>query len=642
MPQPIDADDLWSARVPSQPAVSADGTRVVFVLGTLDRAADRPVHELWSTTVGGDTARLTAGPADRSPGFLADGSVSFVRADAGPPQVWRIPADGGEPAEVTTPEHFPLGVLSSAWSPDAKRLAVVTLGAFPDPTAPLVVGTAFNKADGLGRFGDLSLDLVVLDVESGERTRLVSGLPTIDGVTWSPDGTTIAFATHRDDRWDTNFTGVIETVDTSAPESRKRLCTGLFGMGTTLRFTPDGSTLIAVGRQDISIGHAHLLAIDPGTGQVRRIAPELDRNVLAGPGGEAPGAPPRFGPDGLLYFAVREHGLTHLYAVDWATPDAAATRVFGSATESVDGLDIAESGRLAFVKSTVDRFPEIVVLDGGKVVHRTELSTFDTSRLLAWHERWFEISDGVRVQGWLMRPRDADGPTPLLLDIHGGPHAAWSPLPDANFLYRQEFAERGWSVLLLNPRGSDGYGEDFFTAVVGGWGANDAADFLEPVATLVAEGLVDKGKVAVTGYSYGGFATLYLSSHHPDVFAAAVAGGVVSDLATISGTSDLPHYFSALEMAQGEDIDLAALRAVSPIAKVRDVTAPTLIMQGADDQRCPVGQAEQWFVGLRETGVPTRLVLYPGASHLFVIIGRPSQRVDYRARLHGWLAEHVR
>ena len=141
------------------------------------------------------------------------------------------------------------------------------------------------------------------------------------------------------------------------------------------------------------------------------------------------------------------------------------------------------------------------------------------------------------MQGWLIRDPDAAGPGPVLLDVHGGPHNAWNGAADPAHLYHQVLAERGWTVLIVNPRASDGYGEAFYAATTGAWGVSDAPDFLEPLDALVAEGIADPARLAVTGYSYGGYMTCYLTSRDGR-FAAAVAGGCVSDLSSMAGTSD--------------------------------------------------------------------------------------------------------
>jgi CubicO group peptidase (beta-lactamase class C family)/acetyl esterase/lipase len=256
-------------------------------------------------------------------------------------------------------------------------------------------------------------------------------------------------------------------------------------------------------------------------------------------------------------------------------------------------------------------------------------------------EREFTITDGTVVSGWLIRDPDAaDGPAPLLLDVHGGPHNAWNGAADEIHLYHQELAARGWSVLLLNPRGSDGYGEHFYNAALGAWGEADAKDFLEPIDQLVADGIADPRRLAVAGYSYGGFMTCYLTSRD-DRFAAAVTGGVVSDLISMAGTSDSGHAISELEFAAPPWAERDRYTALSPLTHVDKVRTPTLIVQGAADVRCPIGQAEQWHTALRQRGVPTRLVLYPEAAHLFILDGRPSHRLDFNQRVLDWVEQYA-
>jgi dipeptidyl aminopeptidase/acylaminoacyl peptidase len=251
-------------------------------------------------------------------------------------------------------------------------------------------------------------------------------------------------------------------------------------------------------------------------------------------------------------------------------------------------------------------------------------------------EREFTVSDGTVVPGMITRDPATPPGGPLLLDIHGGPHNAWTPFGDPVRLYQQELAARGWTILTLNVRGSDGYGEAFYTAAVGNWGKGDEQDFLQPVAELVAEGLVDGERLAVTGGSYGGYATCWLTARS-DVFKAAVACGAIVDLTSMTGTSDDGRGFAVFEL--GDDRDRFA--ELSPLTHVDAVRAPTLLLHGGADERCPVGQAEQWFSALRVASVPARLVLYPGASHFFVFAGRPSHRVDYNRRVVDWVTEHV-
>ena len=353
-----------------------------------------------------------------------------------------------------------------------------------------------------------------------------------------------------------------------------------------------------------------------------------------------PGAGPQLVDDDVL-FCVRDAGCSHLYRVA-ADGGAEPKLVLGGADRVISGLSVA-GGRAALVAATATSFGEVLTVDLTTGVETVLTRHGDSVGEIDWFARQprdFQISDGTTVSGWLIQDPDQTGPRPTLLDVHGGPHNAWNGAADEVHLYHQELVSRGWAVLLVNPRGSDGYGKAFFTAAVGGWGEADASDFLEPLDVLVAEGIADPQRLAVTGYSYGGYMTCYLTSRS-DRFAAAVAGGVCSDLSSLTGTADAGYLLATAELAAlpWRNPDRLALQ--SPFSQVGNVHTPTLVFQGTDDLRCPVGQAQQWHSALRELGVPSRLVLYPGASHLFVLSGAPSHRVDFNQRIVDWVEQYA-
>ena len=638
----LETPDTLVVRTPASPVISHDGSEVAFVVSRDNRETDKLDSAIWRLR-DGVAAPIEQIEAGSSPQYLADGSLAFLSAASGVPQVAVL--RDGEVAQVTAAPLTPFGVMAAAWSPDSSRVAVVAVESLAFPGQPIVASTTFHKMDGLGRIGDAHLAVAVIDVASGEAKVLRSGLRSAATLAWSPDGNTLAYSTWRDDDWDQHHTGVVELINVATGEG-KRVFEGLVGLGGAAAFTPDGLALIISGREDIAMGITHLLRVPLDGGEVRALGAELDRNVLAGGGGAYPGSELRFTAGGArLLFTIREGGVAQIFAVDHADPEAKAELVFGDDRSCLFGLDTADDGTVVFVRATDTEFAEVEVhAPDGELMHRTSLALdapADTLLLANWQERWFEAADGTRVQGWLLRPANAEGATPLLLDVHGGPHNAWMPIADPGFLYHQQLVSRGWSVLIVNPRGSDGYGDAFFRGVTGAWGTADADDLTIGVHALVAEGLADPAKLAVTGYSYGGFSVCSLTSLFPNLFAAAIAGGVVSDIAAMSHTADLAGVFSRLEMGQGRALDHAALRAASPIARVHDVCTPTLILHGLEDQRCPVQQAEAWFAGLREAGAPAQLVMYPGASHLFVILGAPSQKIDYRERLFAWLEQWV-
>ncbi|MGA5299523.1 serine hydrolase [Nucisporomicrobium flavum] len=648
MPRRQRIEDLLALIVPGQPALHPDG-RVAYVQRTADAEADRVRYELWCAGGGSDPRRLTRGPADTAPAWSPDGSrLAFLRAGDGTAQMWLLPAAGGEPEQLT---HLPLGAGRPVWSPDGTRIAfaaAVDTAAAPGEDAdaagrrrthaPVVIDRLDYQADGTGLLRGMRKHLFLVDVTTGRCRQLTDGDWHAGDPAWSPDSTRLAFTAATAPDADLVARAPVHVLDVDDRHARPRVAGLRDGFGSTVTWTPDGEALIVVGMPGDPVGHARLLRVPLDGGEVRDLAAGLDRNVMPGAPGY-PGGTPQFTADGAtLLFCVRDRGCTHLYAVDAAGGDPRP--VVAGAGRVVSGLSVA-GARAAVVLATPTSYGDVVTVDvaGGEETELTGGGDTDVE-LFPREEREFTIADGTVVHGWLIRDPEAQGPGPLLLDIHGGPHNAWNGAADDVHLYHQELVADGWTVLLLNPRASDGYGERFFTATQGAWGEADAADFLEPIDELVAEGVADPQRLAVTGYSYGGYMTCYLTAHD-ERFAAAVAGGVVSDLASMAGTSDDGAFLAAYELGGPPWQNPDRYAAMSPLTRVGEVATPTLILHGEADVRCPAGQAQQWYTALRERRIPAELVLYPGASHLVIVDGPPSQRLDYNRRVAEWVRRHT-
>jgi dipeptidyl aminopeptidase/acylaminoacyl peptidase len=386
------------------------------------------------------------------------------------------------------------------------------------------------------------------------------------------------------------------------------VCTGVWWLGERL--------VVSAVDAARPMGHTRLYELGPEP----RVLCEIDRNVMTGAPGY-PGAAPQLH-NGEIVFCARDGGFTHLYRLD-------GTKLIRG-DQVVSGVSAA-AGRIAYVAATPYSAGNLYLTDGDGEATTLAAYELEGVRLFTPGARAFTLGDGTTVEAFVLRDDTRDEPGPLLLDVHGGPHNAWAPVFDGVHLYHQVLAARGWTVLLVNPRGSDGYGEAFYTAVHGAWGIADADDLLGPVDTLIQEGVADPERLAVAGYSYGGYMSCWLTTR-TDRFKAAIPGGCVTDLAGSSGTSDLGHLLAEHEIGDQPD-------ELSPLTYVDRVSTPTLLLHGEADDRCPVGQAEQWFAALRARRVPVRMVRYPGASHLFIINGRPSHRVDYNERIVTWL-EH--
>jgi dipeptidyl aminopeptidase/acylaminoacyl peptidase/CubicO group peptidase (beta-lactamase class C family) len=623
-------DDLTAVALPEQPALSPDGSEIVYVLRTSDTDADINRTALWRVgTREGEPDQLTAGPADSAPAWSPDGtSVAFLRDG----DVWLLPPRGGEARRLTA---LPLGAGRPVWSPDGSRIAF-TAPVAGDADGPIVAERLDYQVEKAGWRHGVRSHLHVVDVEDGSCRRVTSGDWDAGDPAWSPDGRRLAFAAATADDRDLVLRVPVHVIGLERAADPEPVAL-MDGVATALAWTPDGSGLLVVGGESPA-AHAHLLHVPLEGGDPVDLAGSLDRNVM--PGGPGyPGATPQVAGDGrTVVFCIRDRGCTHLYCVVCTGGEPRA--LVAQPGTVISGVSVVGSAA-AVVVATPTSFGEIGVVDleGGAPTIRTAHGTLPEAELFPREEREFTISDGSVVHGWLVRNPEAPTPQPLLLDIHGGPHNTWNGAADPVHVYHQELAARGWAVLLLNPRGSDGYGEDFYRGVVDGWGAADASDFLEPIDALVADGIADPERLAVTGYSYGGYMTCFLTSRD-DRFAAAVAGGAVSDLVSEVGTAQDGHVLARYELGGESWANRDTYAAMSPLARVEHVRTPTLVYHGDADRTCPVGQAQQWHTALRERGVPTSLVLYPGEGHLFVLDGRPSHRLDFNRRVVDWVERH--
>ncbi|HET6909946.1 MAG TPA: serine hydrolase [Mycobacteriales bacterium] len=633
-------DDLYRIPAVSEPTLSPDGKWVAYVVTTPERDEDAYRSCIWRVSTAGDQAarRWTTGPRDGAPRWSPDGKqLAYVATDKdGVPQVFVSPTDGGAAAQLTT---LRTGVGDLQWSPDGTKLALVSgISLAEQPSdSPVVLDRLGYKFDGAGLLGLRRMHLFVVDVANRTTLQLTAGDFSVNGARWSPDGSTIAYGAEASADSDVTGTSAVYVVPATGGVPQRITPTDAT-LSTPVWF-PDGEQILVAGRERFETGATRLYAVAAAGGAPKPVA-MLDRNVMVGAPGYA-GARPIVLTDGTILFAARDRGCTHVYG---ATADTPPDKRIAGSDRSVSGLSTA-AGLVAYVVADPTSNGEVAVatVEGSNErVLTTHCSDALADVELAVAEpRLFSAPDGTAIEGWLLRPRERDGATPLLLDIHGGPHNAWSPVFDGVHLYHQELVARGWSVLILNPRASDGYGEEFYRATVANWGVADEGDFLAALDSLVAQGEVDPSRIVVTGYSYGGYMTCWLSARHPARWAAAIPGGVVSDLVGMAGNADVGRLMAGLEFGGQPWSVPDRYRELSPITYVDRVTAPTLILHGEQDDRCPVGQSEAWFGALRMRRVPVELVRYPGGSHLFILNGRPSHRADWCRRIVDWATTHT-
>ena len=269
--------------------------------------------------------------------------------------------------------------------------------------------------------------------------------------------------------------------------------------------------------------------------------------------------------------------------------------------------------------------PQLLTVLNADLLHGIELAGYE--------EIWYDSYDGTEVQGWIVTPPGFDpaGEYPLMLVIHGGPHAMY----DVGFSYeRQSYAANGYVVLFTNPRGSTGYGTDFGNAVDNAYpGKFDYEDLMSGVDVVVDRGYIDTSRMYIEGCSGGGILTLW-SIAHTDRFAAAASRCPVTNWIAVAGLTDMTaRVFSQFDVPFWEDPSDWIQQ--SPLFHVGRVNTPTLLMTGVRDARTPIGEAEQYYASLKFRGVPTRLIRMNDEWHGTDRV-RPSNFIRTRLYIMSW------
>ncbi len=653
------------------PKPSPDGARVVFALAHVDADENRYRSELWLySRASGEARAFTSGPSDASPAWSPDGSaIAFlgVRGDDQEPQVYLLPVGGGEARRLSSGlkgagqlAFRPDGraVTVTAWKDEAEDdtadlwRAIEEAGALPKEGARTqdvrMSARVKYRADGVGYADDRRRHVAQVEVGDApaEAKWLTTGAYDVMQYAWHPGGTRLAFMRGHtgklDEYWDT---GVYE-VDTAAGSEARRIAYPGGRIGG-FAWSPDGARLALIA-EDQSLGVAtdqRLWLCDPSDGSLTRLASDLDRPFGPGMFGDSAPFPERadiaWDPDGQgLCVQVQDEG--SVYPVHVRLSDGRRTRLV---PESFRGncasVARAPDAYWSAVDSS-DRPAEVceIPLSGGEPIRRTDVNT---SALAAWEARPFESirftsPDGTAVQAFVAKPPDfAEGKRhPLLLLVHGGPHGMFGHSFEHEVLHH---ASEGRVVLMVNPRGSYGYGQAFTHACVDDWGGGDFQDIMAGVDEVVRRGWVDPARMAVNGISYGGYMSSWILTH-TDRFACAIPEMLVSDLVSMAGTSDIG-WFLGRDEAGGTPLDGGrGLWAHSPLSSVQGATTPTLIIEGEVDYRCPIGQGEELFMALRWQGVEAVLVRLQGASHVAAWTGAPRQRLARKALIQGFLTRH--
>jgi len=654
----IVAEDLFRIRGVSDPQISPDGDRIVFVVTQASEQGDEYSSNIWMVhSSGGQPRRFTAGPRrDYGPRWSLDGKcLAFFsdRESRGRSQLYVMPSDGGEAVKITDLENGLAGA-SPVWSPDGTRLAFTArVGGWQEPkdekergkSRPArVITTAMYKFDGEGFTHDRPTEVFVIPAKGGEPRQLTrAGVPAA-WPAWSPDGRFVAFVSDHRPNWDEDWTTDIFVVSADGGESRRLTDTaGPVGQPT---FSPDGRTIVYVGhRYPRDDGrNAHLFSVPIEGGKAVCLSESLDRPVWDfGRIGDF--ARPVWSADGdWIFFVGRDRATYPVYRVRPKGGELAARIIGGE--RSITGLSVARlTGHIAFAATDPTSPAEVFVAnpDGTGERRVTDLNReWSAAVAPSPPERFSYRVDDNDLDGWIMKPFDFDPGKryPALLWIHGGPHREFG------YYYSHEFqvdAGAGYVLIYTNPRGSQGYGEAFSRACVGDWGGGDFRDIMAGLdEALRRYSFIDPERLGVIGISYGGYLTNWTITHTTR-FKAACSEGSISNIHTQFGTSDIGHIWNVGESGgrlPWEDPAWYIER--SPLTHVRNVATPLLLIHAEEDLRCPIDQAEQFFVALKKLRKDVTFVRFPGESHTFAALGRPRHRVERHRIILDWFEKNLR
>jgi dipeptidyl aminopeptidase/acylaminoacyl peptidase len=520
-----------------------------------------------------------------------------------------------------------------AWSPDGAHLAYSATTSDRDPSRPYRVTRAIGWADGLDLLDDAASDVVVVQVDTGAARRLTSDQWVNHSPVWKADSSGVYFLASYDPMaWKADtcirFAGLDGTLAEIAPAS------SLFSLATC------GDTLLATTLGERAHEHGGLFAV-AADGTRTELAGALDVN------GDVIGdlAIPFVNPDPHLvasdtdaYVRVQVQDRLEVHRVAVRGNTRPEVVLSGAACFYPLALN---GNALLYARGTSVAAPDLWLLDLDADQHSRITDTESTNAALVGEvtvdELWSTASGGPPVQSKFLRPAGTAKPLPTVLLIHGGPKTAFGQVffTDAHVL-----SQCGFGVLMVNPRGSRGYGTEFADAITGAWGTHDYADLMAAVDLAVARQFADPDRLAVAGLSYGGFMSSWIVSH-TDRFKAAVIENPVTNFTSFYGTSDIGLDFGPEIMAALPQDDPEAYSRCSPITTAHRCRTPSLLIQGERDHRCPPEQSKQFYSVLRRAGCVAEMLMLPGMSHEGSISGSVLARRAQNEALAEWMQRHV-
>ena len=649
--RPFQRTDVFELEWVSDPQISPDGKRVVYVRNSMDVMTDSRTGRLWLVNVDGSgNVPLTGRDiSESSPVWSPDGTrIAFTSTTDNGAELFVYWLVEGRVARLTQLDRSPRDLR---WSPDGNHIAfsklvpeepVVLVTAPPKPEGaewaepPRVTTRLKYERDGAGYIEPGHNQYFVVPAIGGTPRQVSSGNFRHAGAPeWTPDGRHLIFSGNRNENWELDYRNSeiysvdIETGTAVALTERN-------GPDFAPALSPDGRQIAYLGYADkvqtYQVTRLHVM--DVNGGNKRELLTDFDRGVsdIAWTG------------DGI-WFTYDDRGDTRiaLAKLDGSYRDV-ATNLGGTTIGRPYGggsFSVAEAGRVAYTHVTPYRPADLAITDRrGK---RNTVITAVNSDVLNWRELgqveevWYKSSVDQRdIQGWTVKPPgyDPEKAWPLIVENHGGPISNYGPRFSPEI---QLYAAAGYVVFYPNPRGSTSYGEEFGNLLYNNYPGDDYHDVMDGVDVLIKAGVAHEDRLYVTGGSAGGIMTAWIVGKNSRFRAAAVVKPVMN---WISKTLTADNYFNyanyRFEGQPWENIE--GYMRLSPVSLVGNIETPTLVMVGTSDLRTPLSEAKQLYSALKIRGIDTALVEVPGAPHN--IAGTPSQLITKIDHILAWFAKY--